>query len=210
MIRNFLFDLGGVIVDLTRERCVEAFEKLGLKDAESYFGLYAQSGIFMDVEDGTIGADEFHAALRALLPAGTTDAQIDGAFNLFLRGIPVHRLETLRRMRRNGYGIYLLSNTNPIMWDGRLAEFFRADGLEREDYFDGMVTSFEARAAKPDRSIFDILVERTGIKPEETLFFDDSAANTAAAAALGFRTATVAPGTEFIDYLPEECRNAVR
>ena len=64
MIRNLLFDLGGVIIDIERERCVKAFEHLGLENADSYFGRYAQSGIFMALENGSITVDAFHAALR--------------------------------------------------------------------------------------------------------------------------------------------------
>ena len=209
MIKNILFDLGGVIVDLQRHKCVEAFERLGLQNAPDYFGEYAQKGIFMAIEDGSASADEFHATLRSLLPEGTTDAQIDEAFEEFLKGIPVSRLEALRKLRNAGYRIYLLSNTNPIMWDGKLDKFFRQEGLCREDYFDGMVTSFDAKSAKPDTEIFKFLVKQTGIKPEETLFFDDSDKNTHAAAALGFQTETIAPGTEFTHYLPNECVKAL-
>lgn len=204
MIRNLLFDLGGVIIDIERRRCVEAFEALGLENADSYFGLYAQTGIFMAIEDGSINTDEFHAALRAKLPAGVTDYQIDTAFQKFIVGIPEHRLKALRDLRRKGYGIYLLSNTNPVMWRGVIATEFGKEGLRREDYFDGMVTSFEARAAKPDLKIFDYTVEQLGIKPEETLFFDDGKANVEAARHAGFNAVLVEPGTEFTDYLPEK------
>lgn len=202
MIKNLLFDLGGVIIDIDRRRCIDAFKALGLSDAERYFGLYAQEGVFMQIEDGSINTDGFHAAVRALLPEGVTDYQIDTAFQRFIIGIPLHRLEALRRLRCEGYGIYLLSNTNPIMWRGVIANEFGKEGLRREDYFDGMVTSFEARAAKPDERIFRYTVDSLGILPEETLFFDDGKANVEAAARLGFHTAHVAPGTEFTDYLP--------
>ena len=201
MIKNLLFDLGGVIVDIRRESCVEAFESLGLKDADSYFGDYAQTGVFMQIEDGSISVDGFHAYLRERLPEGVTDKQIDEAFQKFIIGIPVRRLEQLRQLRDRGFGIYLLSNTNPIMWDGVLAENFRKEGRERADYFDGMVTSFEAGCAKPDAAIFRRVVEDCHIKPEETLFFDDSEANVEAARALGFNAVHVAPGTEFMDYI---------
>jgi len=202
-IRNLLFDLGGVIMDIRRQNCVEAFSRLGLKNAGSYFGEYGQNGVFMALEEGTISVDDFHNALRGNLPAGVSDAQIDEAFCRFLTGIPVRRLEALRRLRKD-YGIYLLSNTNAIMWDSTIADEFTKEGLTREDYFDGIVTSFEAHALKPDAAIFRHAAETLGIKPDETLFFDDSEANTAAAAALGFATATVRPGTEFTDYLPTE------
>lgn len=203
MIKNLLFDLGGVIIDIKRERCVEAFEKLGLENADSFFGLYAQTGIFMAIEDGSISTEQFHAALRELLPSGTTDYQIDTAFQKFIIGIPLHRLQALRDLRRRGFGIYLLSNTNPIMWRGVIAGEFGKEGLRREDYFDGMVTSFEAKAAKPDHRIFEYTAAELDIDPAETLFFDDSVTNVEAARACGFQAVHVAPGTEFTDYLPK-------
>ena len=204
MIKNLLFDLGGVIIDIERENCVKAFEALGLENADSYFGLYAQTGIFMAIEDGSMSVDDFHKALHEKLPAGVTDYQIDTAFQKFITGIPAHRLEALRALRRKGYGIYLLSNTNPIMWRGIIAGEFGKEGLRREDYFDGMVTSFAAKAAKPDPKIFKYTVETLDIKPEETLFFDDSETNVEAARALGFQAVHVKPGTEFTEYLPDK------
>lgn len=197
MIKNLLFDLGGVVVDIRRNNCVKAFEALGLQNADSYFGEYAQTGIFMAVEDGSASKEEFHRALHEVLPAGVSDAQIDEAFQKFIIGIPEHRLKCLEELRGK-FGIYLLSNTNPIMWEGVLdREFRKLPGRCRADYFDGMVTSFEARAAKPDPEIFRYACRTLGIKPEETLFLDDSQANLDAASKLGFHTALVSPGTEF-------------
>lgn len=204
MIKNLLFDLGGVIMDIDRRNCVDAFTALGLENADSYFGLYSQSGIFKAIEDGSMTVDEFHRILREKLPAGTTDAQIDTAFQKFLIGIPVNRLQALRRLRNCGYRIFLLSNTNAVMWNDFIAQAFTEEGLTREDYFDGIVTSFTAKCLKPSPEIFSYACRTLGIKPEETLFFDDSADNTAAAQALGFHTATVLPGTEFTRYLPEQ------
>lgn len=200
MIKNLLFDLGGVIMDIEKERCVAAFEELGLRDARSYFGDFSQQGPFMRLEQGTISPDEFHAALRTGLPEGVSDEDIDRAFCKFLIGIPAHRLDELRRLRRS-YRVYMLSNTNPIMWKSKIRDDFGQQGLTREDYFDGIVTSFEAKALKPDRTIFDYACRKLGIRPEETLFIDDSQANLDAAAALGFRTALAAPHTEFIQVI---------
>lgn len=204
MIKNLLFDLGGVIIDIKKENCIQAFTKLGLENASSYFGDYAQDGIFMAIEDGSIGVDEFHAALHDVMPENVTDAQIDDAFERFIVGIPRHRLETLRALRREGYKIYLLSNTNPVMWKGIIRSEFQQEGLCREDYFDGIVTSFEAHSAKPDHSIFHYTTETLGINPAETLFFDDSILNVEAARACGYNAVHVAAGTEFTQYLPEK------
>lgn len=204
MTKNLLFDLGGVIVDIERQNCVDAFLSLGLKDPDSFFGDYGQKGVFKAIEDGSINIETFHAELHKVLPANVSDYQIDTAFQKFITGIPLHRLEALRRLRCAGYGIYVLSNTNPIMWRGVLATEFGKEGLRREDYFDGIVTSFEAKALKPDRAIFDYAVELLGIDPAETLFLDDSAENAEAARALGFNAVVVEPGTEFIDHIPSK------
>lgn len=197
MIKNLLFDLGGVIMDLDRDRCVRAFEKLGMRDADDFLGVYGQKGAFLALESGEIDANEFHRRVRPLIDCeGVTDAEIDEAFNQFLVGIPVHRLESLRELHRD-YGVYLLSNTNPIMINSRIAEEFRKEGREMRDYFDGIVTSYEARCCKPAKGIFDYAVETCGLVPEETLFFDDSQANVDAARSYGFKAVLVKPGDEF-------------
>lgn len=200
MIKNLLFDLGGVIMDIRRLNCVASFERLGMRDADSFLGEYSQKGPFLQLEEGLISEAEFRQAVREFIDGEVTDEQIDKAFCDFLVGIPVHRLTELRELRKH-YGIYMLSNTNPIMWHSRIAEEFRHEGMEREDYFDGIVTSFEARSIKPDARIFHHVVAKLGIKPEETLFLDDSQKNLDAAAELGFHTLLVPPGSEFYNLI---------
>ncbi len=124
-----LFDLGGVIVDIRREDCVEAFEKLGFADIADYLGDYGQKGPFLLVEEGKISVEEFRAEMRSHIPHAVSDAQIDEAFNAFITRIPRHRLETLRRLRAEGRKLYVISNTNPVMWHGRIAEEFAQEGL---------------------------------------------------------------------------------
>ena len=181
MIRNLLFDLGGVIMDLDQARCVEAFKKLGMANPAEYLGLYGQQGDFLALESGKIDADEFHRRIRPLFgDSHVTDRQIDDAFNEFLVGIPVKRLEALRALRKK-YRVLLLSNTNSIMMDSKIAECFRIEGLELKDYFDGVFTSYEAKCCKPSKEIFDYACAHGDMLPEETLFFDDSQANVDAA-----------------------------
>ncbi len=200
MIKNLLFDLGGVIMDIRRLNCVASFERLGMKDADSFLGEYSQKGPFLQLEEGAISEEEFRTAVRALIDGEVSDEQIDSAFCDFLVGIPKYRLEQLRQLKKS-YNIYMLSNTNSIMWRSRIAEDFRQEGLEREDYFDGIVTSFEAQSIKPDAKIFHTVVEKLGINPDETLFLDDSQKNLDAAAQLGFHTLLVTPGSEFFELL---------
>lgn len=202
MIKNLLFDLGGVIMDIRRENCIEAFRALGMADPGMFLGEYVQAGPFGQLEAGEITPAEFRAELRRYLPENVTDEQIDVAFERFLVGIPAERLRQLEELRKT-YKIYLLSNTNPIMWNSMIAAEFRKEGKNIDAYFDGTLTSFEARVMKPDAAIFRMAEERFGIKPQETLFLDDSASNTEAAARLGFHTLTVPPGNEFMTMLKQ-------
>ena len=55
---NLLFDFGGVIVDLDKERCIAAFEKLGF-DVRPYLGTYAQAGLFSELERGQVSVPVF-------------------------------------------------------------------------------------------------------------------------------------------------------
>lgn len=197
MIKNLLFDLGGVIMDIDRMRCVHAFEKLGFDTVGDYLTDYAQKGPFAALEEGKISPQAFRDELKRLMPEGVTDADIDEAFQEFLVGIPEGRLHELRELRKMGLGIYLLSNTNPIMWNGRILEEFRKEGLHRADYFDGMLPSYETGVQKPDPRVFGLARDLFRLVPCETLFIDDSQANLDAAAALGFMTLHVPAGKEF-------------
>ena len=199
-IKNLLFDQGGVIVDIERDRCLEELRRLGMEAPERFVGLYKQDGPFFALENGDITLDEFHDALRPLMPSGVTNEQMDYAFSSFIVGIPLNRLQALRQLRKR-YKTYILSNTNPLMFEGVIARNFAQEGLDVNAYFDGVTVSYLAHSNKPDRKIFDYAIATMGIVPEETLFFDDGQENLDAASRLGFKSALVEPGCEFIDII---------
>jgi len=202
-IKNLLFDLGGVILDIEKQRCVDAFIRLGLSDPDAFFGDYGQKGPFGDLEQGLIDAAEFHNRVRALIPGEVSDKGIDEAFNEFLIGIPVERLRRLEELRSQGFNIYLLSNTNTVMWNSKIAAEFEKDGKHVGDYFDGIALSFEAKALKPSPEIFEYAIDKLHIAPDETVFFDDSESNLRGSERFGFHTAHVKPGCEFYHLIKE-------
>lgn len=201
MTQNLLFDLGGVIIDIRRQDCVDAFLRLGFSDIQEFLGEYGQKGFFLKLEEGAITPDEFHAEVRCHIPGKVSDAQIDEAFNAFITGIPLERLQALRALRHNGHKLYVISNTNIVMWQGAIAKAFAQEGLSVSDYFDGIATSFEIGICKPDEAIFKKIINDFGILPEETTYFDDSADNCRIGAALGFKTVHVPPGSSFLRFI---------
>lgn len=201
-IKNLLFDLGGVIMDIKRENCVKAFEAMGMTDANDLLGEYAQKGVFLELEEGKISPNEFRTEIRKHISSTVSDKDIDTAFCKFLLGIPPHRLNSLEKLKED-FNIYLLSNTNPIMIESDIKHYFKVCGKEMADYFDGMILSYEAKSIKPDSGIFEYTIKKLGIKPEETIFFDDSQKNLDASAKFGFKTALVSPGSEFMDIIAD-------
>lgn len=194
-IENVVFDLGGVVIDLKRERAVAALKALGLKDADKMLGLYRQEEPFLGLETGRLTAGEFFDLLREMCP-GATDTDLTRSFNEFLAGIPGKRLEMLRRMRMAGYRIFVLSNTNPVMFHSWIADAFRAEGGTINDYFDGIVTSFAEFMCKPDVDIFRIVMRRYGLNPQTTLMLDDSDANCRSASEAGMHALKVGAAGE--------------
>lgn len=184
-IRNVIFDLGGVVIDLDKQRAVRALEDLGLEDADAMLGLYGQHEPFYGLETGERNVGEFFDILRSRMNPGVTDRQIMDAFNQFLVKLPLRRLEMLRQMRMSGYRIFVLSNTNPLMFNSWIDRAFRQEGGSMNDYFDGIVVSYEELMCKPNVEIFKTLMRRYGLNPSETLMLDDSETNCRAAVEAG-------------------------
>lgn len=191
MTEALLFDLGGVIMDIDRNKAVAAYDKLGMKDADSFFDPYLQRGYFLQLEQGAISPEKFRADIRPLFSRPVTDEEIDCGLFQFLLGIPDERLTRLSELRKAGHRVYMLSNTNAIMWHGFILPEFKKLGAGLPEYFDGVVTSFEAKCCKPAPQIYQLAIQRFGLNPAETTFFDDGQANIDAARKLGFQTALV-------------------
>lgn len=172
-IRNLLFDLGGVIINLDRQRCVDALTALGDEKADEMLDLSVQRGTLMDLEEGKISPSDFLKRMRQKIGKAVSDEEIVHALNELLIGIPLDRLTLLRKLRQR-FNVMMLSNTNPIMFDTKIAECFAQEGLSITDYFDDVYLSYRLKSCKPDIAIFKKVIKLSRIVPQETLFFDDS------------------------------------
>ncbi len=186
-IKNLIFDFGGVLVDLDRERCIESFERLGVNVRDA-LGQYVQSGVFSGIETGEIDTEEFCDALRQISGRpDIRDRKIVDAWNEFLVGIPSERLECLANLK-DKYKLFLLSNTNRIHWTLATNDLFLYRGRTVDFYFEKIFLSYKMGVVKPDSKIFKIAIKESGVNPAETLYIDDSEDNCKAAAKEGFKT----------------------
>lgn len=198
-VRNLMFDLGGVIIDLDRQRCVDALVALGDSHADELLGLSMQKGEFMKLEEGKISAADFYNEMRRRIGRPVSDNEITDAINELLISIPVERLRLLRELKQH-FKVMLLSNTNSIMFDTKIADCFAQEGLSVSHYFNDIFLSYRLKACKPHAEIFEKVIAQAQIIPEETLFFDDSQQNLDTAAALGFKTYLVTPDRDILSF----------
>ena len=177
-IKNVIFDLGGVLINLDFDSCLNAFRTAGFTNIEEQVSRF---------ELGEISPEEFRDAIRKEADESLTDRKIDDMWNLMLLNIPREKLDLLLELRER-YMVYLLSNTNQIHWDYAGEEMFNYRGFRADDFFEDTFLSFKMHLAKPDKAIYEKVMKEANILPEETFFIDDSETNCRAAAALGIQT----------------------
>lgn len=194
-LKNIVFDFGGVIVDLDKQRVLDAFRELGV-DVEAYVGRYAQAGPFERLELGETDTRMFCGELREAvvacapgrnIPDALTDGNICRAWNRMLVRIPQRRIEALKRLRQH-YRLFMLSNTNEIHWNYSVDSLFGQRDDSPGAIFEQIFLSYQMRMTKPSSRIFSEMLSRAGINPDETLYIDDSNVNCEAARKVGMHT----------------------
>jgi len=194
-IRNIIFDLGGVIINIDYHLTINAFKNLGLIDPEKIYTQFQQLPVMDKYDIGQISSDEFVAELRKILAPGTSDEQIINAWNAMLLDFPQERAELLLKLKSK-YRTFLLSNTNDI----HITYFFKR--IKKDYGYDEMKSFFEKDyyshrigMRKPNKEIFDFVVNENGLIPSETLFIDDTLQHVEGAKRAGLRAYhLVAPG----------------
>lgn len=208
-IKQLLFDLGEVLVNLSREKSVNAFQALGAEIADDIVpASWSFGGVFGDLETGRIDERKFYDELNRCLRINASDEQLRDAWNALLQDIPLYKLQLLRELRKD-FRVYMASNTNRLHIDYTRDRLFRDEGGTIDDYFDKLYLSYEMGVSKPEAAFFEYIIKDAGIKPEETLYFDDSPANIEAAWRMGFRVCPVSP-LDDLDKLVETCLHTNR
>lgn len=192
-IKNLIIDLGGVIIDISRSSCIEAFEELGVTGIrERIVNDYQHKDLFMQLELGTISVPEFRDGVRHLSCHPLTDQQIDAAWIKMLCDVTDEKLDLLLDLRSR-YNTMLLSNTNQIHWQWVEQNYFCRNGHKPADFFERIYLSYQLHMLKPGVEIFEHVLSDAAIRPEETLFIDDASVNCRAAETLGIHTYTPQP-----------------
>ena len=187
-IKNIIFDLGGVVLDIDENIVYKELEKMGIRTSE-----LAHSKEFMDImskfDTGIYTAPTFRKKTKAILgQEKMTDQKFDSIWNSMLLDIPRERIAALEQIRKH-YKIFLMSNSNEIHYDLYVRDLQLRFGYnEFDELFNKSYFSFAEHLEKPNPRFFELILDHEHLLPEETLFIDDTAANIRAAKALGLHT----------------------
>lgn len=210
MIKNLIFDLGGVVIPLSPEIAFQRFEALGIKEARKMMGLYGQTDIFLQLENGSIDAEEFQYKLAQLAKKQSGEEavktekfsfeQTQWAWQGYVQNVELKRLNYLRKLKKD-YQVILLSNTNPFVVQFAESEQFSGDGHPIDFYFHKLFYSFRMKDYKPSESIFKKMIQEADIIPQESIFLDDGPKNIETADKIGMHTLLVNENEDWWDKL---------
>lgn len=174
--KNIIFDLGGVIMDISIPITEKEFSRLSGADIGPLFGNGRHSEIFENFETGEYTADEFREKIRRALNIKISDKEFDRTWNMLLLHFPAQRIELLKKLKKEKR-TFLLSNTNSIHVQA-FEKIYRDEfKSELKDLFEDLFYSHNLKDRKPNTSIYKRVLDTIGIDPKDTLFIDDNLDN---------------------------------
>ena len=203
-VKNLIFDLGGVILDLSVDHTLQSFAQISGIPKEKVIEMYYSTPGFLVYEKGEMDDAAFRKFLKQTYNINASDTELDTTWNAMLRGFPLAKLDLLQKLKEK-YKVFLLSNTNNIHLTHMNGVMLPAitGGNSLDIYFHKAYYSHRMFKRKPDAEIFEQVLDENNLQPEQTLFLDDHAPNIEGAKALGIKTALVNTPNFILDYFHE-------
>jgi len=197
-IKNIIFDLGGVILNIDFKKTEEAFRLLGLEDFASHISQFHITDFFENYETGKIDDPDFIEGMSKLIDKPVEREKIINAWNALLLDFPPERIELLKKLKTK-YRTFLLSNTNSIHHKEFQQRLFDKFGVHLEDLFEKAYYSHAVKLRKPGAEIFELVLNENSLVASETLFIDDTASNFIEAQKLGIQVHHLVAGTSIAE-----------
>ncbi|HTI10895.1 MAG TPA: HAD family phosphatase [Puia sp.] len=199
-IKNIIFDLGGVIINLDNQLTENAFIAMGAKPFREYFGHGHAASFFRAYETGSITDRQFIDSINELTGLSLSDEEVIKAWNALLLDFPTERIQLLKELGRR-YRLFLFSNTNALHLTA-LQKIYRdtfGEG-ELDDHFERTYYSHLLGMRKPDIASYQHILQENQLIGGETLFVDDALINVEGAEAAGLKGLYLRPGTTLLDF----------
>jgi epoxide hydrolase-like predicted phosphatase len=197
-IKNIIFDLGGIFLNIDFKKTEQAFAALGINGFHGMFSQHHADNLFQLLETGKISPEEFHHSFVQKTGMNLSYREVEKAWNALLLDFPVERLHWLKSVSKR-YNTFLFSNTNRIHYDAFSQSFHNMMNEDFNSYFIKAYYSHEMGLRKPDPESFQYILNQQKLSPSETLFIDDTLKNVEAAAKLGIQTIHLIPPKTVLD-----------
>ena len=187
-IKNIIFDLGGVLLEIHYQKSVIAFAELGLTDYDDHFKQDYSSSLFEELETGAISEHTFCNKIREIFHTDVSDDNIKKAWNAMLGNFIPENLNILTRSAQK-YKVYLFSNTNKIHQEEFMKIYQRQFG--NNDFDNHFIKAYYSHSCgwrKPNAQAYINLLETENLVASETLFIDDTLKNIEGAIKAGLKT----------------------
>ena len=177
MINTIIFDWGGVLIKGTHTggviRIIE--ERFGLKDT---FSLIDSQMVILD--SGESNLEEFTETINKEYSITIPLDEMNSIFEEAI--VPDDEMMDLVKRLKKKYKLILLSNNNhPTI------KILRQKYQQMLALFEKVYLSAELKIRKPDKKLFDYVINDLGLKPEECLFIDDKEKNIKGSEAAGMK-----------------------
>jgi putative hydrolase of the HAD superfamily len=187
-IKNIIFDLGGVLLDIDFNKTREAFKTSGIQNFDQFFQQSFSNPLFEDLEKGLVNPIDFYEKFRAESGVHLPDEIIITNWNALLGNFRKASMDYLGELKKQ-YRVFLFSNTNIIHYEAFLEIFRQQFGSSHfHDYFEKAYYSHEINLRKPEVNSFEFVIKQNNLVAGETLFIDDTLKNIEGAQAAGLQT----------------------
>ena len=192
-IKNIIFDLGGVLLNIDYNKTSAAFQQLGFENFNELYSQFKANELFENLETGKISDELFYRELQKYAAQKVDQKDIYIAWNAMLLDFRIESLDFLASIK-NKYRLFLLSNTNIIHLTAFKEILQKETGKPSlDEYFIKSYYSHEIKLRKPYKDIYEFILKDGNMKAAETLFIDDSINNIEAAKELGIKTHLLLP-----------------
>jgi len=192
-IKNIIFDLGGVLLNINYHKTADAFKMLGVHQFDELYSQANANHLFEELETGTISEESFYQSIHPYCGPGTTRVQIQSAWNAMLLDFRKESLAVLESLK-DKYNLYLLSNTNSIHLEAFNQILLDETGkTSLDEYFIKSYYSHIIQLRKPYVTTYQWVLNNGNMVAAETLFIDDSIKNIEGANEAGVRTHLLLP-----------------
>ncbi|MAX69277.1 MAG: haloacid dehalogenase [Flavobacteriales bacterium] len=200
-IKSIIFDLGGVLLNISYQNTIDEFKKLGVDNSSTFYSKKSQTNIFNLLETGKISENEL---IREILISckSATRKQIIFAWNSMLLDLPKNRTNLLENLKEK-YQLFLLSNTNAIHIKELKSRLGKVKYSKFYNLFNKVYYSHEISVRKPHSDAFHLVLDENNLKEKEVLFIDDSPQHIEGAKEVGIHTYHLKDNEEITTVFPD-------